>query len=354
MSQLTPASAALEVGGLFMVGLPGQQLDQSTRELIQRDRINDFILFKRNVGGAEQLKQLGADLARSCQEAGLPPPLIAIDQEGGTVARLPPPFTQFADARVLAEGPEPEAALADYARTCAAELLAVGINMNLAPVLDLCPAGRGFYMERRVLGDDPATVARLGCLVIETMQEGGLAACAKHFPGLGSARLDPHQTLPTLTREREELERLDLPPFQAAVDLGVAAIMTSHTIYPALDPERPATISPLILEQLLRRQMGYQGVIVTDDLEMGAIENHQPVEEAALAALLAGADQLLICHDHRKVRRAKERLRQALATGELAPARLAGSLARIGRLRQNITGCQSSAAVPTKPVDGSG
>ncbi len=324
----------LELGGLLMVGLPEQQLDDSTRELIRQERINDFILFKRNVGDPAQLKALCGELALCCREAGLPSPLIAIDQEGGTVARLPPPFTQFADARVLAEGPEPETALVDYARICAAELLAVGINMNLAPVLDLCPAGQDFYMERRVLGSDPATVARLGCLVIKTMQEQGLAACAKHFPGLGSARLDPHRALPTLERSREELEQLDLPPFQAAAKLGVAAIMTSHTIYPTLDPLRPATLSPAILEQLLRQKMGFKGVIVTDDLEMGAIENHQGVEEAALVALAAGADQLLICHDHQKVRRTLARLRQALAAGELARARVAASLARINTLRR--------------------
>ena len=322
-----------ELGGLLMVGLPGLQLDDSTRELIRQERINDFILFKRNVGDPAQLKALCGELALSCRESGLPPPLIAIDQEGGTVARLPPPFTQFADARVLAEGPEPEAALADYARICAAELLAVGINMNLAPVLDLCPVGHDFYMERRVLWADPATVARLGCLVIKIMQEQGLAACAKHFPGLGSARLDPHCTLPTLERSREELEREDLPPFQAAAELGVAAIMTSHTIYPALDPRRPATLSSAILEGVLRQRLGFKGVIVTDDLEMGAIENHQGVEEAALAALVAGADQLLICHDHHKVRRTMARLRRALAEGELDRARVGASLARINTLR---------------------
>lgn len=332
----TPAGARSRpvVGGLFMVGLPDQVLDDSTRELIVAGRINDFILFKRNVGAPEQLRQLCADLAGACKKAGLPPPLISIDQEGGTVARLPPPFTQFADARVLAEGPDPEAALTAYARTCAAELAAVGINMNLAPVLDLCPAGRNFYMERRVLGDDPATVARLGCLVIKNMQEQGLAACAKHFPGLGAARLDPHQTLPTLARSREELERCDLLPFQAAADAGVAAIMTSHTIYPALDPRRPATLSPIILTRLLRQSMGFRGVIVTDDLEMGAIENHHSVEEAALAALHAGADQLLVCHDHQKVRRCLARLEQALATGQLSPERIDSSLERIALLRQ--------------------
>ncbi|MFH7326365.1 beta-N-acetylhexosaminidase [Desulfurivibrio sp. C05AmB] len=327
-----------EPGGLLMVGLPGLTIDDSTRELIHHQRINDFILFKRNVADPEQLTRLCAELAQTCRQAGLGPPLIAIDQEGGSVSRLGPPFTQFADARRLAEGPEPEAALRAYARTCAAELGRVGINCNLAPVLDLCPAGQGYYMERRVLGADPAVVARLGVLVIQTMQAHGLAACAKHFPGLGFARLDPHREISALTRSRAELEQDDLPPFQAAAAAGVAAIMTSHTIYPALDPERPATLSPTILTELLREKMGYQGVIVSDDLEMGAISRHHEVAEAALASIQAGADLLLICADHALVRAATARLRAALANGELSARRLQESLARIALLRRGYAG----------------
>lgn len=328
--------AATEVGGLFMVGLPGSELDDSSRELIERQRVNDFILFSRNVESPEQLTRLCAELAAACRAAGLPPPLIAIDQEGGTVTRLKEPFTRFPDARELASGPNPEAALSAYARTCATELRAVGININFAPVLDLCPAGQGFYMERRVLGEEPATVARLGRLLIETMQGQGLAACGKHFPGLGTARLDPHQDLPTLERSREELAAYDLPPFAAAVAVPVALIMTSHTVYPALDPQRPATLSAPILTDLLRRQMGYDGVIITDDLEMGAIDHNLPLEEAVTAALTAGADQLLICHDHDKVRRALKHLRRQLHTGALAPAPVSAALTRIAALRRRF------------------
>ena len=323
-------------GGLFMIGLPGPVLDDSTRDLIIREGINDFILFKRNVIDPAQLRGLTAELARTCGEAGLAPPLISIDQEGGTVARLGPPFTSFPDARTMAGGSTPEAALAGYAQISAQELRGVGINMNLAPVMDLCPAGRGYYMERRVLGSDPDTVARLGGLVIRTMQAGGLAACAKHFPGLGSARLDPHREISAIERSREELEGCDLPPFQAATELGVAAIMTSHTSYPALDPDRPATLSPLILEDLLRRRLGFAGVIITDDLEMGAIERDRGVPEAALEAFLAGADQLLICHDHDKIRAALDRFHRALAGGEISTGRLGRSLQRIAAVRSNF------------------
>ncbi len=330
---MTNKENEIAVGGLLMVGIPGPALDDSTRALIREDRVNDFILFKRNAISPEQIKGLTGELAAACAEAGLGPSLIAIDQEGGSVARLGPPFSRFPDARQLANGAEPEKALFAYARTCAVELTGVGINFNLAPVLDICPAGQGLFMERRALGDDPQKVADLGVLVIKTMQEQGLAACGKHFPGLGAARLDPHRVLPVVEQSREELLDRDLLPFQAAAEAGVAAIMSSHTIYPALDPAQPATLSPLILDGLLRQRLGYQGVIITDDLEMGAIENHHSLPEAALAAFLAGADLLLICHEHAKVRATLARLQQAVREGGISRERLTQSLARIARLR---------------------
>lgn len=301
------------LGRIFMVGLPGSELDRSTLELIQEYGINNFILFKRNVVSPGQLTRLCRSLTDTCLEAGLAPPLISIDQEGGTVARLPQPFTQFPDARKLAQAPEAEELLGGYARTCVRELLGVGINMNLSPVLDVCPEGSNLFMERRCLGNDPREVARLGRLIIETMQEGGLAACAKHFPGLGGAELDPHLVLPTVNRSRRKIVEEDLEPFRAAAAAGVAAIMTSHTIYPSIDPEHPATMSEKILTGMLRREMGYGGVIVTDDLEMGAIEKSQTVAAASVGAFRAGCDLLLICHEHYKVLEAYNLLLQTIA-----------------------------------------
>ncbi|HSH13257.1 MAG TPA: beta-N-acetylhexosaminidase, partial [Desulfurivibrionaceae bacterium] len=289
-------------GALLMIGLPGPELDDSTRELISARGVNNFILFRRNVVDPRQLRRLCADLDLACREHTGAPALIAIDQEGGSVTRLPPPWSQFPDQRLLAEAADPETGLGDYAATCAAELLAVGINFNFAPVLDVAPAGEGFFMTRRSLGGEAATVARLGALVIRAMQGAGVAACGKHFPGLGSARLDPHQVGFAITKEAARLAAEDLPPFRAAIAAGVAALMTSHTVYPELDPEHPATLSSRILTDLLRDELGYAGLVVTDDLEMGAIENQMPVAKGALLAFQAGADLLLICKEHDKVR----------------------------------------------------
>ncbi len=321
-----------KIGQLLMVGLPGPQVDDSTLDLIKRYRINNFIIFKRNVLGPGQLCNLNTGLAACCREQGLGPPLIAIDQEGGTVARLcPPQFTGYGDAREYAESSDAEKRLTDYAATCGRELRELGINLNFAPVLDVCPSRQGFFMERRSLGHDPQRVAELGALIINVMQQQGVAACAKHFPGLGGAKLDPHLLLPVVERSRAELEA-DLFPFQRGVAAGVATVMSSHTVYPHLDPDIPATLSSVILTEILRRQMGFKGVVVTDDLEMGAIENEMPIEDAALAAFQAGADLLLICHEHEKVRRVWEKLATAREQGLITGERITESLARLAEL----------------------
>ncbi len=320
-------------GTLLMIGLPGLELDDSTRRLIDEAGINNFILFSRNIAEPAQLRELCAELAKACAAGGLDTPLIGIDQEGGSVTRLPEPWSQFPDFRLLAESPEPEAALTGYARTSSRELLEMGINLNFSPVLDVCPRNGGYFMERRSLSGDPEETARLGVLVINEMQNGGVAACAKHFPGLGAARLDPHLTLPTVDRPRARLLAEDLLPFRAATAAGVAAVMTSHTIYRDLDPDRPATLSTGILGGLLRDELGYDGLVITDDLEMGAIENEMTVADASLQSLLAGADLLLICHEHDKVRATIELLTEARRDGRLERARLETAARRINAVR---------------------
>ena len=323
-----------KLGQLFMVGLPGLDVDQSTEQLINDLGVNHFIIFKRNVESPAQLKDLCHKLKDACKKARLPAPLISIDQEGGSVARLPEPFTQFDDARKLAESPEPLAALSEYAAVCVKELSSVGINMNLSPVLDVCPAGEGFFMEKRSLGADPETVGQLACHIITGLQQGGVAACAKHFPGLGAAKLDPHLQLPIVSQTREQIDNVDLVPFQKAIAEDVASIMTSHTIYENLDATIPATLSQSILTGLLREKMGFEGVIITDDLEMGAIENEWSVAQASVQAFLAGADMLLICHDHDKVRQSYEKLAETVSEGGVGFSRYEESLDRVSNVRQ--------------------
>lgn len=324
------------IGSLFMVGIPESTVDNSTINLVKEFRIHNFILFRRNVEGPLQLKRLCTSLNDLCRENSLPKPLISIDQEGGSVSRLAAPFSQFQDQRQIAESSNCLAALRDYATICATELKDIGINMNLAPVLDICPKGQGFFMEKRCLGNDPETVSQYGTLVIEEIQRHGVAACAKHFPGLGKSLPDPHLELPTVIASRQEMELNDFLPFQAAAVADVAAFMTSHTLYPNLDPNHPATLSKLILHDILRDQLDYQGLVITDDLEMGAIEENGAIADAALASFIAGADLLLICHSHQKIKLALAALKQAYQEKQITRSAIEIAISRQAKVRDRF------------------
>jgi len=318
----------LHLGHLLMIGLPGLELDDSTLALIREEGVHNFILFRRNVQDRSQLTGLCAVLRKTCLEYGLPRPLIAIDQEGGQVARLPPPFSTFPEPRQVVEADDCRTLLHQYATTCATELVEVGINMNLAPVLDVCPTGKGLFMERRCLGEDPQRVAELGVIVVKGLQGCGVAACAKHFPGLGAAMLDPHLELPVVDLPGRRLFAEDVEPFRWAFANKVAAVMTSHALYAGLDPELPGTLSGQVVDGLLRGRCGYDGLIITDDMEMGAIEKFMEFPEAVVKAFRAGADLVLICHDHNKIRRALMALREAVTGGAIENTRLTDSLRR--------------------------
>jgi beta-N-acetylhexosaminidase len=279
------------VGALFMVGIPGSRLDGAARELVRELQMGGVILFARNIEEPGQVWELTRDLQQEALAAGNPPLLIAVDQEGGAVQRLKEPFTRIPAARDLGSGSTP-AEVEAISRTVARELGLVGINMNLAPVLDVarspeCPQwGRSY-------SSDPERVAAFGEAAIRGFLEGGVLPVAKHFPGLGDTTVDSHQVLP-VAHDPDPERATDLLPFRRAVAAGVPVIMTAHLHVPAWDG-RTATMSPVALQDRLRGRLGFEGVIITDDLEMGAIAGAAAVPAAAGQAHVAGADLLLIC-----------------------------------------------------------
>lgn len=321
-----------DFGGCFMAGIAGETLDDGTLNLIHEFGVNHFILFSRNCGDVGQLRRLCRDLISACLDHGLQEPLIAIDQEGGTVSRLKPPFMQFADARVYGAAADPLGAVRRYSHDNGRLLKELGINVNFAPVLDVCPEGQGCFMERRCLHDDPLQVAELGALIIEGFQHQGIAACGKHFPGLGEAVIDPHLDLPRMVDDLQKIRGWDLLPFKRAIQAGVGLIMTSHVQYDRVDAQHLATMSSLILIDLLRGELGYDGVVVTDDLEMGAVKNQYGVAEAAVLSFVAGADLLLICENQGDVRRGVQLLHEHCQGGGVGFDRVLQAKARIKNL----------------------
>jgi beta-N-acetylhexosaminidase len=275
-----------------MAGFDGTVLDAHLRGLIADLKVGGIILFSRNLESPEQIARLcgsAQEYARSC---GQPPLFIAIDQEGGEVARLKAPFTRFPGNPAI----DGEEDAGRFAETTADELLGVGINMNMAPVLDLSPPGVRSVMAGRAFAGDPARVAALGRTVIGRLQEKGVIAVAKHFPGIGRTTLDSHLDLPTLETPAATLRGFDIPPFSAAIGAGVGGMMLSHVRYTDLDPVWPASLSSHIARDLLRNDLGFDGVVITDDLDMGAIRRRFDFREAVSRILAAEIDIVLICH----------------------------------------------------------
>ena len=319
-----------------MVGMPGPHLDKETHKLIRKDHIGGIILFSRNIEDPVQL----ATLCRDLQAAALKrfPLFLAVDQEGGRVARLKEPFRSFPGNTAIGMDEKPVKKAIEFATVTSREMRVVGLNMNLAPVVDVQRGEIEKHLAGRSFGEDPELVAFLGRAVVKHLQKNGIMAVAKHFPGLGRADVDPHFHLPKINIELEELERINFPPFAAAIEEGVCGMMTSHAIYPALDPDRPATLSPLVLTELLRERMGFRGLTITDDLEMGAIAGDWSVADGALKSFQAGADILLICKDQSRARESLDLMRRAFAKGTISTERLTQSHERIRKTKTKFLG----------------
>jgi len=321
-----------KIGQLFMVGFNGTTVSADLAAFIKEYKPGGVILFARNLESVEQIVTLTNDLQRCSPHSPL---LISIDQEGGRVSRLPKEFTIFPPCEVLGRCNSSELAYA-AAATTAKELRAVGINMNMSPVLDVNSNPANPIIGNRAFSSKPGPVCELGAATAGGLQDHGVVACGKHFPGHGDTTADSHKELPIVTATRERLERTELPPFRHAVAKGMATMMTAHVLYPALDKERPATLSPAIIGTLLRQELRYDGVVLTDDLEMHAIIDHYGIEEATVQSILAGCDMPLICEDRNREVAAISALDKAIADGTISVERLEESLTRVARLKHRF------------------
>jgi len=318
-------------------GWTGNNEDESlsysanAREIVKVMQVGAVILFERNL---QPPYIYTAELINELQAASKLPLLIPVDQEGGNGCRFnAPPFTVFPfNAVIGATGSE------DYARKAAQvtaeELKAVGVNYDLAPVTDVNSNPNNPIIGPRSFGESSELVSRFAAAAIAGYQESGVIACAKHFPGHGDTSKDSHLELPTVDRPRSELETVELVPFSAAIRAGVDSIMTAHVIYPALDASLPATLSKAIITELLRGEMGFREVVITDCLEMKAISENYGIGEAALMAIHAGADILLACHTLSRQREIYETVLRAAMDGVIEESRINKSVDRILTLKQ--------------------
>jgi beta-N-acetylhexosaminidase len=275
-----------------MVGFEGKQFNAHLKFLIRDLKVGGIILFSQNVETPDQVKTLCDAVQEYARLNGQPPLMIAIDQEGGQVARLKKPFTQFPGNSAMTD-------VADavyFAQTTATELAHAGINMNLAPVMDVASDEITSIMAARSFGQDPFWVSKLGLTIISHLQQNNIMAVAKHFPGIGRTVADSHIDLPSCECDLAELESCDLIPFSDSIEQEVAGIMLSHVIYRKIDPRWPASLSKRIALKLLRERMRFSGISMTDDLDMGAINKHYDIKTAIRQILQADIDMTLICH----------------------------------------------------------
>jgi len=318
-----------KLGQLFLFGFAGLEPDERILRMIRDFGLGGVILFSRNIGDPLQT----AKLVEQLQGEAEIPLFIGIDQEGGRVCRLTDHFTRFAGSRALGKAGSFDLARA-FGQATGEELSAVGVNLDFAPVLDVDSNPRNPIIGSRSFGEDPELVGRLGCAVIQGLEEKGIIACGKHFPGHGDTVLDSHLALPEVSAGLKTLRERELIPFVRALDCGLGTLMTAHVRYPALDPELPATLSPKIIDKILRKELGFQGVVFSDDLEMKAVDEQFGIEASAVQAINAGVDVVLICKEEGKQEKGMAAVGKAAETGEISQSRIDEAVNRVLALKK--------------------
>jgi beta-N-acetylhexosaminidase len=328
-----PTSIRRDIGQLLIGSLPATTITPELRSLAREFQLGGVIWFSRNIEAPEQVAELSHEVQQLATESPL---WVSVDQEGGRVARLRAPFTEWPPMAVLGRSGDATLAMR-FAAALARELKAVGITLDYAPVLDIHTNPKNPIIGDRALAETAEEVARLGAAVIRGLQENGVAACGKHFPGHGDTSVDSHLDLPLIEHPPDRIRRVELVPFREAIRAEVAFMMTAHILIPAFDEEKPATLSHGTVQGILRDELGYQGVILSDDLEMKAIAKTWSVPDGAVQAIAAGCDGVLICSGNIDAQvGALEALVHAVEDGRIPYKRLEDALARQRRAKERF------------------
>jgi beta-N-acetylhexosaminidase len=320
------------VGQMFVISVGGTEPDYYIEKMIRERNIGGVLLFAHNMESEAQTRSLtGALQELSIQTEPSIPLFVAVDHEGGTVSRAPWVSRQPAPARVGARGDPAEAR--EIARQIGGELRRAGVNTDLAPVVD---TGFGAAIGSRSYGEDPQLVARMGAAAVEGFESASVVSAAKHFPNHGPATADSHVDLPVVDHDLRTVRSYDLPPFEAAIGAGVPMVMLGHLVYPAIDPHRPASLSPKAV-RMLREEVGFDGVVVTDDLAMAGVSGDAPPARAAVAAVEAGADLLLISSPPQQQADAYDAVVEAVESGELPREQVQASVERVLAVKEKYS-----------------
>jgi beta-N-acetylhexosaminidase len=330
---MSPRALRQQIGQLLVGSFIGCEVPVELRALAREFSLGGVVLFKRNVQDPDQVREVARQIEQLDAEL---PPWVAVDQEGGRVARLKRPFTEWPPMITLGRSGSTELAQR-FGRALAAELGAVGITLDFAPVLDVLTNPTNPAIGDRALAGDASQVSELGRTIVTELQVAGIAACGKHFPGHGDTSVDSHLDLPIVDHPPDRLRAVEFRPFQAAIAADIASLLTAHVLVPSLDAERPGTLSRRIVSEILRDELRFEGVVFTDDMEMKAIAARWPVPEACVQAIEAGCDGALICSGDVELQAAAaEALIRAVEGERLSWSRIEDSLTRHRRMKERF------------------
>lgn len=320
-----------KIGQLFIVGFEGYEVDETVIDLVVNKNIGGVILFSRNISSAEQLVSLNNQLKDIEKKIPL---FISVDEEGGLVSRVPEEFVPIPSSSVISTYSNNKEVAYDTGEIIAEELKLLGFNLDFAPVIDIYSNPNNTVIGERAFGDNADIVTSLGISLMNGLSENGIIPVVKHFPGHGDTDVDSHYGLPIVTKTKEELDSLEFIPFRQAIQEGVDAVMVSSILLENIDSNKPATMSEKVMTDILREEMGFEGVIITDDMTMGAILENYDLSEAVIDSINAGADLTLVCHGYENIINSINAVKIAVEENRISEDRVNESVYKILKLKE--------------------
>lgn len=349
-AEIDEMSLEEKVGQLVIVGIDGYQNDQHSIQFMEQYHVGGFIFFKRNIQDSAQMLGLINSLKETNAAAANIPLFLSIDEEGGKVSRLPEEFLKFPSNQIIGQRNDSDFSY-KVGGILGKELHAFGLNVDFAPVLDINSNPKNPVIGDRSFGTTAEIAGKLGVATMNGIQSQNIISVVKHFPGHGDTSVDSHIGLPRVNHDMDRLESFELKPFAEAIENGAEVVMVAHILLPKLDAQNPASFSKTIISDVLRTQMNFNGVVITDDFTMGAIEENYNMGEAAVKSIQAGSDIVLVCHEFEKQKAVVDALLNAARTGQLSSGRIDESVYRILNLKKKYS---LSDETVDGPVDSAG
>lgn len=331
-AQIKAMSLEEKIGQLVMVGVDGYENDNNSQKLITKYHVGGFVLLQQNIKNTNQMLSLINSL-KETNKVNKIPLFLSIDEEGGRISRVPNEFIKLPSNQRIGELNNSKVS-SQIGGIIGEELRMFGLNMDFAPVLDVNSNPKNVVIGDRSFGDKPGLVSKLGIETMKGLQSQNIISVVKHFPGHGDTSVDSHIGLPTVNHDLTRLKSLELVPFSSAIDNSVNAIMMAHILLPKIDSEYPASFSKTVISEILRKGMNFDGLVITDDMTMGAIVKNYDIGDAAVKSINAGSDIILVCHDFAKEEAVLKAIQKAAQSGSISQDRIDQSLYRILKLKE--------------------